>query len=149
MSILISYIFTCYSGVAEENLLPRVTGWSRHLCLRLGLDKHRASAPEVSCRIRESHDARQLPIVQTRRAEALRGFRLASSLHEKERRHPATRGVEGIYFSQDGERISFAIPKQPHAYQAANANLPEPESPICVVRGLFRGVSREPKRPHG
>jgi|SRR5579864_3510844 len=38
MSTVISYIFTCYSGVAEENVLPRVTGWSRHLCLRLGLD---------------------------------------------------------------------------------------------------------------
>ena len=32
----------------KVDLLPRATGWSRHLCLRLGLDKHGASAPEVS-----------------------------------------------------------------------------------------------------
>src|SRR5689334_18196655 len=35
------------------------------------------------------------PVVQTRRAEALSGFRLAPPLHEK-KRHPAKRRVSGV-----------------------------------------------------
>jgi hypothetical protein len=55
------------------------TGWSRHLCLRLGLDKHPASAPEAShpChahqRIPTMHSAPSSAAPTTLRADPPRG----------------------------------------------------------------------------
>jgi hypothetical protein len=46
--------------------------------------------------------------VQTRRTEALAGFRLASPLHEK-RRHPAKRRVSSVSGSYQGPSFSRAV----------------------------------------
>jgi len=90
-------------------------------------------------------------IVQTRRAEALSGFRLASPLHEK-KRHPAKRRVSSVSASYQGPSsvgpqeqkltIPSALPKavaQPKAERPKLISFPKHGTnrvkiPLCKIR---------------